>query len=107
LSWSEHLAFDASPQLLEGQTRPHWILAASERHADLEVDVILLDCSSEVRQHRLAVLRGQPELAYPQMDSWAAYLAGQAHALGLPVIDTGASTPDEVAAEIESALGDI
>jgi hypothetical protein len=30
---------------------------------------------------RLVEMRGRPELANPQMENWAAYLAGQAHAL--------------------------
>ena len=104
--WVDRLAATtASPELLEGQTRPHWVLEAAERHANLEAQVILLDCSSEVRRHRLVELRNRPELASPRMDTWAAYLAGQAHALGLPIIDTSASTPDEVALEVESVIG--
>jgi len=46
-----------------------------------------IDCTREVRKARL-VARGQPELATDDMHAWAAYLRGQAHALGLPVIDT-------------------
>ena len=104
--WIDRLATaDGSPQLLEGQTRPTFILRAAERHTDLEVRIVLLDCSAEVRRQRLADLRGAPELASPQMDSWAAYLAGQAHALGLPVIDTSASTPAQVAREVELVIG--
>ncbi|HEX8115581.1 MAG TPA: hypothetical protein VF516_47975, partial [Kofleriaceae bacterium] len=39
------------------------------------------------RKARL-VARGQPELAIEDMHAWAAYLCGQADALGCPVIDT-------------------
>ena len=36
------------------------------------------------------------------MEGWAAYLRGQADALGLPVIETDGLTVEEVAARIET-----
>ena len=48
------------------------------------------------RRARLAQ-RGQPELANLRMDNWAAYLRGQADALGLRVIDTDALAVEVVA----------
>lgn len=105
--WVDRLAeAEGSPQLLEGQTRPTFVISAAAQHADLETRVVLLDCSSEVRRRRLTELRGQPELATGRMDCWAAYLTGQAHALGLPVVMTDDKTPEEVAADIESMLGE-
>jgi len=53
------------------------------------------------RRHRLVELRGQPELANGRMDCWAAYLAGQSHALGLPVIDTSDLDPEATADRVE------
>jgi broad-specificity NMP kinase len=67
------------------------------------VQILLLDCSPAVRRHRLA-LRGQPELANLQMDMWAAYLRGQADALGLAVVDTTSMTVEEVADAIEAQI---
>jgi hypothetical protein len=104
--WVKRLAGLESPlELLEGQTRPSFLMPELARHPDLDPTILLLDCSPAVRRHRLAKLRGQAELADPRMDAWAAYLRGQADALGLPVIDTTDLTLDEVVAEVESAVG--
>jgi len=104
--WMDRLArSDSALQLLEGQTRPSFVMTAAEAHPELAVQIVLLDCTPEVRQHRLAELRQASELANPQMDCWAAYLAGQAHALGLSVIDTGDLEPGAVADRVEAATG--
>jgi len=104
--WMGRLAAnDARLQLLEGQTRPSFVRTASEPHPDLHVEIILLDCSTQVRRRRLVELRGRLELANAQMENWAAYLAGQAHALGLPVIDTSHLDPTAVADRVEELAG--
>ena len=104
--WVNRLAAsDSELQLIEGQTRPSFIREAAERHPDLELRIVLLDCNTAVREHRLMEFRKRPELATPRMDSWAAYLAGQAHALGLPVIDTSHLDPQTVAREVEARTG--
>jgi 2-phosphoglycerate kinase len=104
--WVSRLAgSEASLQLIEGQTRPSFINEAVEDYPDLEVHVVLLDCTPEVRRDRLTRLRQRPELATPDMDNWAAYLSGQAHALGLPVIDTSKTNPEAIAREIEARVG--
>jgi len=54
--------------------------------------LILIDCANEVREARLRGPRGQPELAGRDMANWAAYLRGEADALGVPIIDTSSST---------------
>jgi len=89
-------------QLLDAQTRPSYISAALRAETSVEAVIILLDCSTEARRHRLVELRRSPELANSQMDCWAAYLCGQAHALGLPIIDTSELPVSEVAARVES-----
>jgi hypothetical protein len=102
--WLERLSASAEPgvvSVLEGQTRPSFVRAGSD--GSLELRMVLLQCNAEVRAERLC-LRGQPELANARMDSWAAYLRGQADALGLPVIDTSELTPDEVADALEREL---
>lgn len=104
--WVDELANRTEAlQLLEGQTRPSFILQATERHAGLEAKVILLDCSSEVRRQRLIEFRERPDLANPRMDHWAAYLRGQADALGLPVLDTGREDPAAIASAVEQMVG--
>src|SRR5262249_50551995 len=62
------------------------------------------DCSPEVRATRLCGPRGQPELATARMDTWAAYLRGEANALGLPVIDTTALTVAEATQELRALV---
>ena len=104
--WIADLAERESPtQLLEGQTRPSFILEAAAQYHGVQVHTVLLDCRREVRQYRLEVERKQPELATNQMQEWAAYLRGQADALGLPVIDTSDAPIEDVAKAIESLAG--
>ena len=93
---------DEQLQLLEGQTRPSYLNAALESAVGLDPVIVLLNCSAGVRRHRLENLRDQPELANSQMESWSAYLCGQAHALGLPVIDTDELEVSDVAARVEA-----
>jgi hypothetical protein len=89
-AWLDRLAADpdsAEVYVLDAQTRPSFVRSV-ERVGTALVRVVLLDCAAHARDARLAGPRGQPELSTPRMDSWAAYLRGQADALELPVIDT-------------------
>lgn len=90
--------------VLEGQMRPSVVVRVRERPGTPSIDVVLLDCSSEFRNARLRDFRQQPELASPRMDNWAAYLRGQADALGLPVIDTTGLTVEQTATRLEAIL---
>ncbi len=92
---------DEPLRLLEGQTRPSFILPAVELVPEVDPIILLLDCSREVRASRLTLLRKQPELLTAQMEHWAEYLRGQAVALGVPIIDTSFRTREEVAIEVE------
>jgi hypothetical protein len=110
--WISRLALDAedaSVSILDGQTRPSFVHAALAGIDPVCARIVLLDCSPAIRKIRLAV-RGQPELATHQMDTWAAYLRGQADALRLPVIDTSSLTVEAVAdaleIEVEALLAD-
>jgi hypothetical protein len=88
--WLERLRGEACKlAVLDGQVRPSEALAAA-RQAGISATALLMDCPGELRDERLKTTRGQPELATVQMTTWAAYLRGQADALQLPVIDTGA-----------------
>ena len=90
-AWIDRLATDpdgAEVYVLDGQTRPSFVLKAIEETRTALLRIVLLDCASPVRHARLAGPRGQPELSNSRMDCWAAYLRGQADALNLPVIDT-------------------
>ena len=78
---------DCRVAVLEGQIRPSVVLQAFEEQQVPLGRVVLLDCEPRTRDARLRTLR-QPELATPQMATWAAYLRGQAEALQLPILDT-------------------
>lgn len=87
--------------ILDAQTRPSTVVAAPGAGTAWCAQVVLLDCTPEVRAARLRGPRGQAELATARMDHWAAYLRGQADALGLPVIDTSELTIAQAADALE------
>jgi len=90
--------------VLDAQTRPSFVFDAAARAAPRTVSVVLLDCSSNLRAARLHGPRQQPQLANAQMDHWAAYLRGQADALGLTVIDMSILTITEAAEKLEQVV---
>jgi len=95
---------DVRVAVLDAQTRPSTVLGPTGTHPSWNAHVVLLDCSPEVRRRRLRGPRGRPELATARMDSWAAYLRGQADALGLCVIDTTDLTVAEAAQHLEAIV---
>jgi hypothetical protein len=98
------LGGDTRVAVLDAQTRPSTVLGTPGSRMPWIAHVVLLDCSPEVRAARLHGPRGQPDLATGRMDCWAAYLRGQADALGLPVIDTSALTVAESAQHLEAIV---
>lgn len=83
--------------VLDGQVRASMARGHLERLGARHWQVALADCGHAERNARLHGPRAQPELATGDMDCWAAYLRGQADALGLPVIDTSRPIADAVA----------
>ncbi|HEY6109978.1 MAG TPA: hypothetical protein VIV56_13860 [Gemmatimonadales bacterium] len=83
--------------VLDGQTRPSFIEPHLVRAGVKRARIVLLDCVPEVRAERLRGPRRQPDLASPRMQEWAAYLRGQADALGLRVLDTSRMSIEAVA----------
>ena len=81
--------------VLDASVRPSAVRDALARHGVVHSDVVLVDCDYAERNDRLRGPRGQPELATPEMDCWAAYLRGQADALKLAVLDTTGMPPEE------------
>jgi hypothetical protein len=79
--------------VLDAQVRPSAVRDALLAHGVTRGGAVLVDCDHAERNARLAG-RGQPELATARMDCWAAYLRGQADALGVPVLDTTGETPE-------------
>lgn len=86
--------------VLDASVRPSAVRVAFARHDVARGEVVLVDCDYTERNARLRGPRGQPELATTQMDCWAAYLRGQADALGLPVLDTTGKSPEESLREL-------
>ena len=116
-AWATHewlarladLGDGARVAVLDAQTRPSTVFAAPGAGAVWRAQVVLVDCLPEVRAARL-LRRGQGDLATARMDSWAAYLRGQAAALALPIIETSGLTVAEAADQLERivrAMGDI
>src|SRR5262245_48677681 len=93
--WISQLSLDeGGPELavLDTQIRPHCAQEVLSEFGIQFGQIVLVDCDPQERNQRLHGPRGQPELASPQMDCWAAYLRGQADALNLPIIDTSSSS---------------
>lgn len=100
-----------SPEAWQRDTLDAWVdrLAGNpDAHRCLRVhgvegQIVLVDCDPDARSMRLSG-RGQPELATPDMDRWAAYLKGQADALELVVIDTTHVTVGEATDALEDLV---
>jgi len=87
--------------VLDTQIRPHRALEVLSQAAIDHAQIVLVDCDPVKRNERLNMERGQPELANPRMDCWAAYLRGQADALNLSIIDTSNDSLDQSLLELE------
>lgn len=108
--WIDRLAANsdgARVGVLEGQTRPSYIEPYASRLGVRHYRIVLLDCLPAVRATRLHGPRAQPELASPRMDAWAAYLRGQADALGLAVVDTSSSSVEQVADGLQELIEEL
>jgi energy-coupling factor transporter ATP-binding protein EcfA2 len=94
--------------VLDGQVRASMARGYLMRLGVRRWQIALAECGHAERNARLHGPRAQPELATGDMDCWAAYLRGQADALGLPVIDTARPLAEAVAelAAIVEALAD-
>lgn len=93
--------------VLDGQTRPSMVREVFARRGVRLGRIVLVDCGHDERNARLRGPRGQPELAVPQMDCWAAYLTGQAHALGLPILHTNDRSVEEGVAELTTHVREL
>jgi hypothetical protein len=101
--WIERLVADPDRGevcVLEGQTRPSFVLPALQARAVAIAEMMLLDCTTDVRRARLSGPRAQPELATDRVECWAAYRRRQADALGLTVVDTSRLAIPEVVDEL-------
>ena len=93
--WVARLAANADGAqvvVLDGQVRPSFVRSAFTEAGVSKGQIVLVDCDHDVREGRLRGARNQPGLASRDMAAWAAYLRGQADALGLPIVDTTTAT---------------
>jgi len=93
------------PVLFEGQMRIAFIIDALAEAGITGAQVILADCSDNVRHARLRTDRNQPELANPTMMSWARYLREEAWNAGIEILDTGRFPLAECVDYIRQRLG--
>ncbi len=78
---------DTKSAILDGQARPEFIDEACKENEVTNYEVILFDCSDEVREKRL-IERGHPELVNTDMKNWAKFLREEAAKRGDTIIDT-------------------
>jgi dephospho-CoA kinase len=106
--WIETLAANADAArvaILEGQVRPDVVMEAFASSGIEHRRILLVDCAPETRTARLRGTAHEDERLAPQMNTWAAYLRGQADALRLPVLETTGLTVAEAADRVaEQAL---
>ncbi len=104
--WITKLAEDPNVELavLDTQIRPHAARETLDKIGVKHSQVVLVNCDHPIRHHRLINERSQPELANPQMDCWAAYMRGQADALGLAIIHTDDVSPEKSFDELDSII---
>jgi hypothetical protein len=101
--WIESLAATGDAThvaILEGQMRPDVVREAFASSGIVHGDVVVVDCAPEVRSARLQGSHGETERGVAQMNTWAAYLRGQADALRLPVLDTTSLSVGEAADQV-------
>lgn len=73
--------------VLDGQTRPSFVAESCKKQNIENYELVLIDCSDEVRSKRL-VERGHPDLVNDEMMSWARVLRDESQSKGYKVIDT-------------------
>ena len=108
--WLSRLSQDSASielAVLDTQIRPHRAQRVLNEAGVMHTQIVLVDCDPIKRNERLHSERGQPELANPQMDCWAAYLRGQADALNLKIIDTSNDSIDESLKVLEAIVREL
>ena len=82
------------PAILDGQTRPSFIEEACKQNDIVSFEVILFDCTDEVRKQRL-ISRGHSDLANDKMMNWAKYLREESLTRNYKIIDNTNLTEEE------------
>jgi ABC-type dipeptide/oligopeptide/nickel transport system ATPase component len=90
--------------LFEGQTRLSFLAAGAQAAGIPAYSPILIDCDDETRARRLTLERRQPELADPNMTTWASYLRREAKQCGCDILDTSALDLNQCVAHVMAQL---
>lgn len=103
--WIERLSKEkgAESLVLDGQTRPTFIDASCQETGITDYEIILFDCSDEVRRQRL-ISRGHPELASEAMMHWAKYLRESCTEEKCTVLDNSSLSKDETVSALRAVL---
>jgi len=91
------------PVILDVQTRPEFIQIACQENNIQNYQVILFDCSDEIRTQRL-IVRGRPELANKEMLNWANFLRSESKKYNYSIVDTSGILLSDMASTLEKAL---
>jgi len=86
--------------ILEGSVKPTEVKEIAAQNSISHLKIVLIECGHEERKRRLIEDRDQPELDNLDIYAWAAYLRGQADALGLEIIDTTGAAVGESASKL-------
>lgn len=90
--------------ILDGSKRPTDIQAVATQRGIAQLKIVLVDCDHTERKRRLTKEKFQPELDVLDIYAWAAYLRGQADALGLEIIDTTHASVGESSARLLESI---
>jgi adenylate kinase family enzyme len=90
--------------LIDSQSNLQFIQDALKHYQVQRSKVILMHCSQDQREQRLSQDRQQPELASDEMQKWADFLYQQALRLGVPILDTSATSFQESIAYVEAEI---
>ncbi|MFO2901772.1 GNAT family N-acetyltransferase, partial [Legionella pneumophila serogroup 1] len=88
--WIERLSqiHDKKLIFLEGQFNPEFALIPLKEHGIKNYLLICLHTEQAMREHRLSVLRNQPELADIHMNNWALFLKEKTIEMGGVILDS-------------------
>ncbi|HAT7869366.1 TPA: GNAT family N-acetyltransferase [Legionella pneumophila] len=88
--WIERLSqiHDKKLIFLEGQFNPEFALTPLKEHGIKNYLLICLHTEQAIREHRLSVLRNQPELADIHMNNWALFLKEKTIEMGGVILDS-------------------
>lgn len=100
--WIERLSkiHDKKLVFLEGQFNPEFALVALREQSIENYLLICLHTEQALREHRLSVLRNQPELADIHMNNWALFLKEKTIEMGGIIVDSSQDSINTLAMEL-------